>query len=125
MVLMSTAYELSRWQSTRKKSSELPLREQLFRSFGAISNIRTIFWSGRPNDKFGLLDGLRTILSFWVLLSHEHILAVLPFNSKRVEASTAWGIIMSKSYTHMKNINLIDTFFFIGGNTRRLEFVRN
>ena len=83
-------------------------------TFSLISNLKSIFIGQANSSKYAFLDGLRSILSFWVLYCHTHMMGAMPLNSKRYGSSTFYQKL---PYMYMleKNPLFIDTFFFIGG----------
>ena len=92
-----------------------------FQSFSAISNIKSIFFAERGYEKFKYMDGLRAVMAFIPLLCHEHQISFLQLNSKNNDF--AWRFITSKNYMHIKNIHIIDTFFFLGGIQKTLLLI--
>ncbi|CAG2102300.1 unnamed protein product, partial [Medioppia subpectinata] len=72
------------------------LSGQLCQSFSAIVNFKAIFSSNRQNNRFQLLDGIRSILSFWVLHNHEYYLSILPMHSN--DSKVSRGIFNSPTY---------------------------
>ena len=112
LVFISTSYELC--VRLFLKDQDKKQNNSLIQSFSAINNFREVFWADRPNKKLRMFDGLRAILAFVVLLCHEHELAFLPFQSK----GTAFlnRLLYTRNYFLIKNVALVDNFFFLGGD---------
>ena len=114
--MISTLYDLiSKSFPTNKdiKRTKESFIYQTIQSFSAIPNFKSIFFAERLYERFKFLDGLKAVLAFMVLLCHEHEVSFLQLNSKNTDF--AWRFITSRNFMHIKNINLVDTFFFLGG----------
>ncbi|XP_054166931.1 nose resistant to fluoxetine protein 6-like [Oppia nitens] len=114
LTIKSTLYELWRimWSYNHMKDR---LSVQLNLSFSMISNFKSLFINSNPNNRFAFLDGLRSILAFLVLLLHNYWIDFLPYYTKLSTESVGAQIMWSSKYMFITNINLIDTFFMIGG----------
>ena len=89
---------------------------KIIESFSAIPNFKSIFFSERLYERFKFLDGLKAVLAFLIVLCHEHEIAFLQLNSKNNDF--AWRFLTSRNYMHIRNIHIVDTFFFLGGIQR-------
>ena len=87
---------------------------RILSTFSLISSVKTIFIGIKANNKYTFLNGLRSILCFWVVYCHTHMMGALPLNSSNSWSSTFYS---QPPYYLMleKNPVFIDTFFFIGG----------
>ncbi len=70
------------------------------------------------NNKFRSMDGIRAIIAFWILIEHEYILGLIPLHTKNMASSASVRLGFEDKYLLLKNMNLVDTFFLIGGLIR-------
>ena len=119
--MISTLFDIiSKIVSTNddKKQTKDSIVYQMIQSFSAIPNFKHIFLTERTNNRFGSMDGVRSILSFTILLIHGHMLALFPqsWNGSQF----IYNIMISLKYIHIKNLNIIETFFFMAGMSSNL-----
>jgi hypothetical protein len=85
------------------------------KSFSIKTNFKKIFNTESANDKLSSLDGIRAILSFWVLIEHEYMSGLIPIHTKNYVSSASVRMGAEDKYMFLKNVNIVDTFFLIGG----------
>ncbi len=110
---MSTIYEVIdyRLNESSKETSLIAI----VKSFSAITNFNAIFTTKSVNQKFSLIDGIRAIVSFWVLVEHEYMSGLILIHTKNYSSSASFRMGLEDKYMFVKNLNLVDTFFLIGG----------
>ena len=114
LVLLSTLYESYNLLFGTKTDIKSALID-FYESFSVIKNFKTIFDQNRGNEKFVIFDGIRTILSFWVLYNHIAILDYMMINSKQTQKSMIRQLHNNYYFFLFKILIIIDTFFCIGG----------
>ncbi len=111
---MSTIFDIMK--DYNKISTERFSYIFIAKSFSIKTNFKTIFNTKSANDKLSSLDGIRAILSFWVLIEHEYMSGLIPIHTKNYVSSASVRMGAEDKYMFLKNINLVDTFFLIGGS---------
>ena len=110
-MFLSTIFELTYNRHSLKETTI----ERIGKSFSLISNLKRIFDTSSSNNKFSYMDGIRAIFTFYVFIQHGYFFGLIPLHTKNISISTPIRVVYEDKYVLLKNINLIDTFFLIGG----------
>jgi hypothetical protein len=102
-------------QTQTQTQSSLTSLIAIVKSFSAITNFKAIFTTKSVNQKFSSIDGIRAIVSFWVLVEHEYMSGLILIHTKNYSSSASFRMGLEDKYMFLKNVNIVDTFFLIGG----------